>query len=120
MITLLVEPGSNTSVTGRLFSVAVARRAPGSVSRGAVDGRHREHVTGLHVDDDRHAALRVHRVTPCEQRLLGLPLERLVEGEHEVLPRFAGDDLALAARDVVALRVALRPHLAGRALSVVS
>ena len=53
--------------------------------------------------------------TPCEQRLLGVPLQRRVDGEHEVLPALRRRHLALATGDVVALRVALDLHAPRRA-----
>ncbi len=114
VMTLFVDPGSYTSVTGRLFSVAGATCA-GLLISGAVDRRHREHVPGLDIHDHRGAALRVHRGDALQQSLLGVPLQRLVEGEHQILPALRRLHLPLSARDVVALRVAFDLHAAGRA-----
>ena len=81
--TLAVEPGSNTVVSGPFGSVALAGWA-GLVGVAAVDAGHGEHVAGLHVGDDRHAALGVLAGHLGGEGLLGLVLDRLVEGEHHV------------------------------------
>ena len=101
-------------MTGRLLSTADAgaRRV---VGRRAVDRRHREDVAGLHVDDDRGAALRTRRRDPGHERLLGVPLERLVDREHEVAAPLRRQHLAFPAGDVVALRVAFHLHRPGNA-----
>ena len=51
-------------------------------------------------------------VDALQQRLLGVPLQRRVDGEHDVLPALRRRHLTLAARDVVALRVTLHLHAA--------
>ena len=61
---LVGRPGSNTSVDGPVRARSPARAAPGASVGRAVDGRHREHVAGAHVGDDRHAALAPRRRRP--------------------------------------------------------
>jgi hypothetical protein len=99
---LFVEPGSNTSVSGRLCSVAVAGSAgwPGTAGVVAVAG------TGSHVCGDRDAAVRVGRVDLVDERALGLVLDRLVERQHEIRAAACRLDRARRPRERDALRVA--------------
>src|SRR4029079_18930827 len=46
------------------------------------DGCDRHDVAVRHVDDDRHSTVRVRRLHLVEQRVLGLPLHVLVDGEQ--------------------------------------
>ena len=97
--------------TGALSSVAGAG-AGGIGGRGAVDRRHREHVAGAHVDEDRHPALGAGARDLFGEHLLGLELQVAVDGEHEVLAALRRLHPVLATRDLVALRVALDLQLA--------
>ena len=109
-MTLLVEPGSYDVGDRPVASRSRGAACAGAVVGGAVDRGHREDVAGLHVDDDRDAARAFIASTPCEQRLLGVPLQRRVDREHDVLAALGRRHLTLAAGDVVALRVALDLH----------
>ncbi len=79
---------------------------------GAVGRRHGEDVAGLHVDHDRDTALGARVADALHQCLLGVPLQRLVDGEHQVVAALRRVHLALATGDLVALRVALHLRLA--------
>ena len=103
--TLFVDPGSKTSVSGRLRLMCRPPAARGIGGR-TVDGRHREHVAGPDVGEDRHAALAPVVRDLLGEHALGLVLERLVDGQDEVGAAHRRAHSLHAVRDVAALRVA--------------
>ena len=96
-----------------------ARRMGGLAGAGTLHRRHRQHVTRLHVDDHRHAALGRGRGDLVDERLLDLVLQRLVDAEHHVGTAARRDALAFGVGDVAPALVALDDDLAGRALQLV-
>ena len=78
-MSLFVEPGSNRSVSGRF--VASTRRARMGRLAGVAPCTVAIASTSpvVHVDDDRHAALRRGRRDLVDERLLDLVLQRLVD-----------------------------------------
>ena len=90
---------------------------PGDVRRASsrvapCTRRHREHVAVGDVDHHGHAAVRVGRLHLVEQRVLGLPLQVLVERQHDVGAALRVDPRLLRVGDVVTQRVLLDDELA--------
>ena len=108
--TLLVEPGSNTSVTGRFGAAPTGAGCAGCVGGRAVDGRHREHVAGVHVRRRSTVPpLAVVCVDLVGEDPLDLVLERLVDREHEVGAALRGASAALAFGQVASPSGRARP-----------
>ena len=110
--TLKTEPGSYTSEMAWFVSSAVLtlREVVRVVARL---GRHREHRTGVRVDDDRGRVLRVQLGHRRAQHLLGVRLDAVVDREEHVLAGLRRD-VALDV-DRAAERVADDRLLAGNA-----
>ena len=108
----LVRRAGLEQVGQRTRCLARVRDVRGDAAARAVDRRHREHVAVGDVDHDGHAAVRLGRLHLVEQRLLGLPLQRLVEREHDVGAALGVGLVRGGVGDVVAERVLLDDELA--------